>query len=89
LASPKAAPRPRSAPWKLAAKSNTHAARSVSLTRGGDALEGEETSQLLEEGAIQIEFAYRNSNEAVIEGKRDTSSTACEWEMNSFVFNET
>ena len=48
------------------------------LMRGGDALEGEETTQLLDEGAIQIEFAYRNSNEAVVKEKRDTSSTACE-----------
>jgi hypothetical protein len=32
---------------------------------------------LLDHGSIEIEFAYRNADEAVLKAKRDTSSTAC------------
>jgi hypothetical protein len=32
---------------------------------------------LLDDGSIEIEFAYHNGDEAVLKAKRDTSSTAC------------
>ena len=44
----------------------------------GDQVEGEGTAELLEDGAIEIEFAYDNGDEAVLKAKRMTSSTACE-----------
>jgi hypothetical protein len=31
---------------------------------------------LLDDGSIEIEFAYRNGDEAILKAKRDTSSTA-------------
>ena len=43
----------------------------------GDQVEGEGTAGLLEDGTIEIEFAYHNGDEAVLKAKRDTSSTAC------------
>jgi hypothetical protein len=43
----------------------------------GDQVEGEGTAELLEDGAIEIEFAYDNGDEAVLKAKRMTSSTAC------------
>ena len=43
----------------------------------GDQVEGEGTAQLLDDGTIEIEFAYYNGDEAVLKAKRDTSSTAC------------
>src|SRR5271167_1623346 len=43
----------------------------------GDQLEGEGTAELLDDGAIEIEFAYHNGDEAVLKAKRATSSTAC------------
>jgi hypothetical protein len=43
----------------------------------GDQVEGEGTAELLEDGTIEIEFAYDNGDEAVLKGKRMTSSTAC------------
>jgi len=43
----------------------------------GDQVEGEGTAELLEDGTIEIEFAYRNGDEAILKAKRDTSSTAC------------
>src|SRR5579863_3082767 len=43
----------------------------------GDEVEGEGTAELLEDGTIEIEFAYDNGDEAVLKAKRDTSSTAC------------
>jgi hypothetical protein len=42
----------------------------------GDQVEGEGTAELLEDGAIEIEFAYDNGDEAVLKAKRMTSSTA-------------
>jgi hypothetical protein len=32
---------------------------------------------LLDDGSIEIEFAYRDGDEAVLKAKRETSSTAC------------
>ena len=34
-------------------------------------------SSIADDGSIEIEFAYRNGDEAVLKAKRDTSSTAC------------
>ena len=43
----------------------------------GDQVEGEGTAELLDDGTIEIEFAYHNGDEAVLKAKRDPSSTAC------------
>ena len=43
----------------------------------GDQVEGEGTTELLDDGTIEIEFAYHNGDEAVLKAKRLTSSTAC------------
>jgi hypothetical protein len=43
----------------------------------GDQVEGEGTAELLDDGTIEIEFAYHNGDEAVLKAKRVTSSTAC------------
>ena len=43
----------------------------------GDEVDGEGTAALLDDGTIEIEFEYRNGDEAVLKAKRDTSSTAC------------
>jgi hypothetical protein len=43
----------------------------------GDEVEGEGTAELLDDGTIEIEFAYRNGDEAVLKAKRDPSSTPC------------
>ena len=43
----------------------------------GDQVEGEGTAELLDDGTIEIEFAYDNGDEAVLNAKRRTSSTAC------------
>ena len=40
----------------------------------GDEVEGEGTAELLDDGTIEIEFAYRNGDEAVLKAKRMTSS---------------
>ena len=43
----------------------------------GDAVDGEGTAELLDDGTLEIEFEYRNGDEAVLKAKRDLSSTAC------------
>ena len=43
----------------------------------GDEVDGEGTAELLDDGALKIEFEYRNGDEAVLKAKRDPSSTAC------------
>jgi hypothetical protein len=43
----------------------------------GDQVEGEGTAELLDDGTIEIEFAYDNGDEAVLKAKREPSSTAC------------
>jgi hypothetical protein len=43
----------------------------------GDQVEGDGTAELLDDGTIEIEFAYHNGDDAVLKAKRDTSSTAC------------
>ncbi len=42
----------------------------------GDEVDGEGTAELLDDGTIEIEFAYHYGDEAVLKAKRDTSSTA-------------
>jgi hypothetical protein len=38
---------------------------------------GDGSAELLDDGSIEIEFAYHNGDEAVLKAKRETSSTAC------------
>lgn len=42
-----------------------------------DQVEGDGSAELLDDGSIEIEFAYRNGDEAVLKAKRDTFTTAC------------
>ncbi len=43
----------------------------------GDEVEGEATAELLDDGTIEIEFAYNNGDEAILKARRVTSSTPC------------
>jgi len=43
----------------------------------GDEVQGDGTAELLDDGTIEIEFAYDSGDEAVLKAKRDPSSTAC------------
>ncbi len=43
----------------------------------GDEVQDEGTAELLDDGTIEIEFAYHNGDEAVLKAKRDPSSTDC------------
>jgi hypothetical protein len=38
---------------------------------------GDGSTELLDGGSIEIEFAYHDGDEAVLRAKRQTSSTAC------------
>ena len=42
-----------------------------------DEVHGEGSAELLDDGNIEIEFAYHDGDDAVLKAKRDTSSTAC------------
>ena len=42
-----------------------------------DEVSGDGSAELLDDGSIEIEFAYHNGDEAVLKAKPDTSSTAC------------
>ena len=42
-----------------------------------DEVTGSGSAELLEDGTIEIEFAYHLGDEAVLEAQRVTSSTAC------------
>jgi len=42
-----------------------------------DEVRGEGSAELLDDGSIEIEFEYRNGDEALLKAKRDPSSTAC------------
>jgi hypothetical protein len=42
-----------------------------------DEVFGDGSAELLDDGSIEIEFAYHNGDEAVLKAKRETSSTAC------------
>jgi hypothetical protein len=41
-----------------------------------DEVSGDGSAELLDDDTIEIEFAHRNGDEAVLKAKRDTSSTA-------------
>jgi hypothetical protein len=43
----------------------------------GDEVDGEGTAELLDDGTLEIEFEYRNGDEAILKAKRDPSSTTC------------
>jgi acylphosphatase len=43
----------------------------------GDEVDGEGTAELNDDGALEIEFEYRNGDEPSFKAKRDNSSTAC------------
>src|SRR5262245_7010551 len=53
----------------------------VSFTWAGcdemDEVSGDGHAELLDDGSIEITFAYHNGDEAILKAKRDTSSTAC------------
>jgi hypothetical protein len=42
-----------------------------------DEVRGDGSAELLDDGSIEIEFAYRNGDEAILKAKRNPSSTAC------------
>jgi hypothetical protein len=42
-----------------------------------DEVSGDGSAELLDDGSIEIEFAYHNGDEAVLKAKREPSSTAC------------
>jgi hypothetical protein len=42
-----------------------------------DEVSGSGSAELLDDGTLEIEFAYHLGDEAVLRAKRDTSSTAC------------
>ena len=42
-----------------------------------DEVSGDGSAELLDDGSIEIEFAYRSGDDAVLKAKRETSSTAC------------
>jgi hypothetical protein len=42
-----------------------------------DDVSGDGHAELLDDGTIEITFAYHNGDEAVLKAKRETSSTAC------------
>jgi hypothetical protein len=42
-----------------------------------DEVAGDGHAELLDDGSLEITFAYHNGNEAILKAKRDTSSTAC------------
>ncbi len=42
-----------------------------------DEVRGTGSAELLDNGSLEIEFAYHLGDEAVLKAKRETSSTAC------------
>ena len=42
-----------------------------------DEVSGEGSAELLDDGAIEIAFEYRNGDEAILKAKREAFSTAC------------
>src|ERR1700735_3194225 len=42
-----------------------------------DEVSGDGSAEMLDDGFIEIEFAYHNGDEAVLKAKRENSSTAC------------
>ena len=53
----------------------------VSFTWAGsdemDEVRGDGHAELIDDGSIEITFAYHSGDEAILKAKRDTSSTAC------------
>jgi hypothetical protein len=53
----------------------------VSFTWGGcdemDEVSGDGHAELLDDGSIEITFAYHNGDEAILKARREASSTAC------------
>ena len=43
----------------------------------GDDVSGEGSAELLDDGSIEIEFAYRNGDEAILKAKREPFSASC------------
>jgi hypothetical protein len=43
----------------------------------GGQVEGDGTAELLDDGTIELQFAYYDGDEAILKAKRDPSSTAC------------
>jgi hypothetical protein len=52
-----------------------------------DEVSGDGSAELLDDGTIEIEFAYRNGDEAVLKAKRDSSSTASKFVRNCLFGN--
>jgi hypothetical protein len=42
-----------------------------------DEVTGDGSAELLDDGSIEITFAYHNGDEAILKAKRDPSSAAC------------
>ena len=42
-----------------------------------DEVTGDGSAELLDDGSIEIAFAYHNGDEAILKASRITSSTAC------------
>ncbi|WEX91613.1 hypothetical protein PZN02_005878 (plasmid) [Sinorhizobium garamanticum] len=42
-----------------------------------DEVSGDGHAELLDDGTIEITFAYHNGDEAILKAKPETSSTAC------------
>jgi hypothetical protein len=42
-----------------------------------DEVSGDGSAELLDDGLIEITFAYHHGDEAILKAMRDTSSTAC------------
>ncbi|MER9871394.1 hypothetical protein NKJ35_30480 [Mesorhizobium sp. M0136] len=42
-----------------------------------DEITGDGSAELLDDGSIEITFAYHHGDEAILKAKRDPSSTAC------------
>jgi hypothetical protein len=49
----------------------------IGRSRIVEAVSGDGSADLLDDGSVEVEFAYRNGDDAVLKAKRDTSSTAC------------
>lgn len=53
----------------------------IFFTWGGcdemDEVNGDGSAELLDDGSIEIAFAYHNGDEAILKANRDTSSTTC------------
>ena len=43
-----------------------------------DEVRGSGSAELLDDGSLEIEFAYHLGDEAVLRAERETSSTACQ-----------